>query len=419
MKRNRWLTALAAVGIHMSIGSVYAWSVLTRPVMETMGLSLSLATWAFSIAILFLGLSAGFLGPLVERLGPSRSGMVSAVFFSTGLLGTAAAVHCQSAFLLYLFYGAIGGIGLGTGYITPVSTLVKWFPRHRGFATGLAIMGFGFAALIAGPAMRYLVDRFGLTENFLILAAAYALVMILSASYIRPPRKGEIPMLLEEVLEEEIRKDGEKTAQAKGLTRKEAMHTWKWYVLWWIFFTNITCGIGLLAVASPMAQEIIGMSAAEAASLVGIIGIVNGAGRILWASVSDWIGRGVTYMIFFAFEVFAFYALAHVSDALLFEILVLAVISCYGGGFSCMPAYLSDLFGTRELSAIHGRVLTAWGVAGVVGPTLVSLLRERTQGYTAILLVFATFFVLNLVIATTLKLYGKRQSADVCERACV
>ena len=330
MKRNRWLTALAAVGIHMSIGSVYAWSVLTRPVMETMGLSLSWATWAFSIAILFLGLSAGFLGPLVERLGPSRSGMVSAVFFSTGLLGTAAAVHCQSAFLLYLFYGAIGGIGLGTGYITPVSTLVKWFPRHRGFATGLAIMGFGFAALIAGPAMRYLVDRFGLTENFLILAAAYAMVMILSASYIRPPRKGEIPMLLEEVLEEEIRKDGEKTAQAKGLTRKEAMHTWKWYVLWWIFFTNITCGIGLLAVASPMAQEIIGMSAAEAASLVGIIGIVNGAGRILWASVSDWIGRGVTYMIFFAFEVFAFYALAHVSDALLFEMLVLAVISCYG-----------------------------------------------------------------------------------------
>ena len=232
MKRNRWLTALAAVGIHMSIGSVYAWSVLTRPVMETMGLSLSATTWAFSIAILFLGLSAGFLGPLVERLGPSRSGMVSAVFFSTGLLGTAAAVHCQSAFLLYLFYGAIGGIGLGTGYITPVSTLVKWFPRHRGFATGLAIMGFGFAALIAGPAMRYLVDRFGLTENFLILAAAYALVMILSASYIRPPKKGEIPMLLEEVLEEEIRKDGEKTAQAKGLTRKEAMHTWKWYVLW-------------------------------------------------------------------------------------------------------------------------------------------------------------------------------------------
>lgn len=408
MKRNRWLTALAAVGIHMSIGSVYAWSVLTRPVMETMGLSLSATTWAFSIAILFLGLSAGFLGPLVERLGPSRSGMVSAVFFATGLLGTAAAVHFHSAALLYLFYGAIGGIGLGTGYITPVSTLVKWFPRHRGFATGLAIMGFGFAALIAGPAMRYLVDRFGLTENFLILAAAYALVMILSASYIRAPKKGEIPMLLEEVLEEEIRKDGEKTAAVKGLTRKEAMHTWKWYVLWWIFFTNITCGIGLLAVASPMAQETIGMSAAEAASLVGIIGIVNGAGRILWASVSDWIGRGVTYMIFFAFEVFAFYALAHVSDALLFEMLVLAVISCYGGGFSCMPAFLSDLFGVKQLASIHGSILTAWGMAGVAGPLLFSFMKETTGGYAATLHLFSAMLAAAFVLSAILAWKGRK-----------
>ena len=408
MKRNRWLTALAAVGIHMSIGSVYAWSVLTRPVMETMGLSLSATPWAFSIAILFLGLSAGFLGPWVERLGPSRSGMIAAVFFSTGLLGTAVAVHWQSAFLLYFFYGAIGGIGLGTGYITPVSTLVKWFPRHRGFATGLAIMGFGFASLIAGPAMRYLVDRFGLMENFLIMAAFYALVMILSASYIRAPRKGEIPMLLEEVLEEEIRGDEKRTASIAGLTRKEAMHTWKWYVLWWIFFTNITCGIGLLALASPMAQEIIGMSAAEAASLVGIIGIVNGAGRILWASVSDWIGRGVTYMIFFAFEVFAFYALAHVSDALLFEILVLAVISCYGGGFSCMPAFLSDLFGVKQLASIHGSILTAWGMAGVAGPLLLSFMKEMTGGYAATLYLFSVMLAAAFVLSAILAWKGRK-----------
>lgn len=355
---------------------------------------------------------SGAFGRLLRPSGraagavPERDGLCR--LFSTGLLGTAAAVHCQSAFLLYLFYGAIGGIGLGTGYITPVSTLVKWFPRHRGFATGLAIMGFGFAALIAGPAMRYLVDRFGLTENFLILAAAYALVMILSASYIRPPRKGEIPMLLEEVLEEEIRKDGEKTAQAKGLTRKEAMHTWKWYVLWWIFFTNITCGIGLLAVASPMAQEIIGMSAAEAASLVGIIGIVNGAGRILWASISDWIGRGVTYMIFFAFEVFAFYALAHVSDALLFEILVLAVISCYGGGFSCMPAFLSDLFGVKQLASIHGSILTAWGMAGVAGPLLLSFMKETTGGYAATLHLFSAMLAVAFALSWVLAWKGRK-----------
>ncbi len=399
MKRNRWLIALSAIGIHMSIGSVYAWSVLTRPVMEAMGLTLSETTWAFSIAILFLGTSAGFLGPLVERLGPSKSGMISALFFAGGLLGTALAVHWQS---LYFFYGAIGGIGLGVGYITPVSTLVKWFPNHRGFATGLAIMGFGFAALLAGPAMRFLVERYGLVENFLILALAYGVVMILSASYIRPPKKGEIPVMLEDLLKAEGEKRKGKPAAVKSLTRKEAMGTWKWYALWWIFFTNITCGIGLLAVASPMAQELIGMSATEAASLVGIIGIVNGGGRIFWSTMSDWIGRGVTYMIFFAFEVFAFWQLAHTTEALWFEILVLAVISCYGGGFSCMPAYLSDLFGVKQLASIHGSILTAWGMAGIAGPVILSMIKETTGGYSATLYLFSVMLAVAFGISVVL-----------------
>ena len=302
MKKNRWLIALAAAGIHICIGSVYAWSVLTKPVMAEMGLSLSETTWAFSIAILFLGLSAGFLGGIVERLGPRKSGLVSACFFASAMVGTAFAVYVKSAVLLYLFYGCIGGIGLGTGYITPVSTLVKWFPLHRGFATGLAIMGFGFAALIAGPAMQYLTVTVGLAENFLILAAVYVAVMALSASYLRAPRPGEVVPCLEDVLKAEMEKGKKRTVLGPQLTRKEAMRTWKWYALWWIFFTNITCGIGLLAVVSPMAQDVIGMAPPEAASFVGIIGVVNGGGRIFWSTVSDWIGRGVTYMIFFAFE---------------------------------------------------------------------------------------------------------------------
>ncbi len=405
MKRNRWLIALSAIGIHMSIGSVYAWSVLTRPVMETMGLTLSETTWAFSIAILFLGMSAGFLGPLVERMGPSRSGMVSAAFFAAGLLGTAAAVHWQSFWLLYISYGAIGGIGLGVGYITPVSTLVKWFPEHRGFATGLAIMGFGFAALVAGPAMRFLVDTYGLMENFLILALTYGIIMILSASYIRPPKKGEIPVMLEDLLKQGAK--GNSRPAVKSFTRKEAMHSWKWYALWWIFFTNITCGIGLLAVASPMAQELIGMSAAEAASLVGIIGIVNGGGRILWSTISDWIGRGITYMIFFGFEVFAFWQLAETRDALWFEILVLAVISCYGGGFSCMPAYLSDLFGVRYLASIHGSILTAWGMAGIAGPVILAMMKESTGTYAATLYLFSAMLLLAFLFSGVLCYKGR------------
>ncbi len=398
--RNRWLIALSAVGIHISIGSVYAWSVLTHPIMQQLGWSLSETTWAFSIAILFLGFSAGFLGKFVEKYGPKRSGLVSMCFFGAGMFGTALALHLGSLPLLYLFYGAIGGIGLGVGYITPVSTLVKYFPNHRGFATGLAIMGFGFAALVAGPVMQQLTARFGLVENFLILGTVYMVLIGASSLYLKPPAKT--------AAQASRRTGAASDVKALGATASEAMHTWQFGALWWIFFVNITCGIGLLAVASPMAQEVVGMDATQAASMVGIIGLLNGGGRILWSTASDYLGRGLTYMLFFVLEVAAFALLSGTRDAFVFQALVLLIISCYGGGFSCMPAYLSDLFGTRELSAIHGRVLTAWGVAGVVGPTLVSLFREQTQGYTAILLFFAGLFVLNFAIATVLKLHGKQ-----------
>lgn len=414
MKRNRWLIALSAVGIHISIGSVYAWSVLTRPVMDVMGLSLPEATWAFSIAILFLGLSAGFLGHVVERLGPRRSGLLSMLFFVTGLLGTAWAVERQSLALLYFFYGFIGGIGLGTGYITPVATLVKWFPRHRGFATGLAIMGFGFAAFIAGPVMQRLTAAYGLAENFLFMACAYALVMGASALYLAPPRPGEVTDTIDAVVKEELAAAPAPVPQ-KQYTRREAVKTPEFAALWWIFFTNITCGIGLLAVASPMAQEVIRMSPAGAASLVGIIGIVNGAGRIFWSTVSDWIGRGAVYILFFTIEVFAFWQLAGTSDAAAFAAWVLLIISCYGGGFSCMPAYLSDLFGVRHLSSIHGVILTAWGMAGIAGPLLLSVMKSETGGYGATLRLFAGLLALAWLLAAWLYLRKKRRNPACAE----
>lgn len=410
MKRNRWFIALAAVGLHISIGSVYAWSVLARPVMEEMGVTLSEATWAFSIAILFLGLSAGFLGHFVERMGPRRSGLLSAGFFCAGLLGTAWAVETKSLGLLYLSYGFIGGIGLGVGYITPVATLVKWFPRHRGFATGLAIMGFGFAAFIAGPVMQRLTAAYGLAENFLFMACAYALVMGASALYLAPPRPGEVESDLAAVVKEEIAAAPAPVPQ-KQYTRREAVKTPEFAAMWWIFFTNITCGIGLLAVASPMAQEVIRMSPAGAASLVGIIGIVNGAGRILWSTVSDWIGRGAVYLLFFTLEVFAFWQLAGTSDAAAFAAWVLLIISCYGGGFSCMPAYLSDLFGVRHLSSIHGVILTAWGMAGLAGPLLLSVMKSETGGYGATLRLFAGLLALAWLLAAWLYTRRKKCAA--------
>lgn len=397
-KKNRWLIVLAAIGIHISIGSVYAWSVLTKPIMQAMGFSLQEVTWTFSLAIFFLGTSAGFLGTYVEKYGPRRSGLVSMCFFVSGLLGTAYALMQHSLPLLYLFYGVIGGIGLGTGYITPVSTLVKWFPKNRGLATGLAIMGFGFASLVAGPLMQILIAKFGLVQNFVILACLYAVVMTASALYLEPPKQQAV------TVQGKFKANVPEQAQ---YTVKQAMHTWQFYALWWIFFTNITCGIGLLAVASPMAQEVIGMSPLAAASMVGIIGLLNGGGRIVWSTISDYISRPVTYVLFFGIEIVAFYLLAAVTDSLLFQVLVFIIITCYGGGFSCMPAYLSDLFGTKQLSAIHGRILTAWGLAGIAGPVLLSVIYERTHSYSLTLYFFSACFSVSLVLALVLLFKGK------------
>lgn len=397
MKKNKWLIVLSAIGIHICIGSVYAWSVLTKPIMQSMGFTLQETTWTFSIAILFLGLSAGFLGSYVEKHGPRRSGLVSTVFFGIGMLGTAFALSQHSLLLMYLFYGVIGGIGLGTGYITPVSTLVKWFPNNRGLATGLAIMGFGFASLIAGPVMQLLIAKYGLINNFIILGCVYMVIMTASSLYLEPPK---VPAVTE--VKAKLASLPENN-QAQ-YTVNEAMKTWHFYALWWIFFTNITCGIGLLAVASPMAQEVIQMTPLAAASMVGIIGLLNGLGRIVWSTISDYIGRRNTYIMFFLLEIAAFYMLASVTDSFLFQALIFIIITCYGGGFSCMPAYLSDLFGTKQLSAIHGRILTAWGLAGIAGPLLLSWIKETTNSYSITLYFFSGCFVISLLIAVILKL---------------
>lgn len=399
--RNRWFIALAAIGLHISIGSVYAWSVLTRPIMADMGFTLSQTTWTFSLAILMLGLSAGFLGSFAEKIGPKKSGLLAMLFWVTGLFGTAYALSIHNLTLLYLFYGIIGGIGLGIGYITPVSTLVKYFPNRPGFATGLAIMGFGFASLIAGPLMQYLVAQVGLVDNFIILGIIYLVVMGASSLYLKAPQQKHLTRTTKD--------KSTMYVHNHGMLANDAMKTWQFSALWWIFFVNITCGIGLLSLASPMAQETIGMTPAAAASLVGIIGIFNGGGRIAWSTISDYLGRAQTYILFFIIEIVAFYLLAQTNSALTFQILILLIITCYGGGFACIPAYLADLYGIRQLSTIHGRILTAWGFAGIVGPMLVSYFHEAGYGYTTALECFAALFVINTIIAIALKLYGKRE----------
>ncbi|MFE0503747.1 L-lactate MFS transporter [Peribacillus butanolivorans] len=403
--KNRWLIAASAVGIHLSIGSVYAWSVFTKPLASEFGWDLTDISLTFSIAILFLGLSAAFLGHFVEKYGPRKAGILSAVFFGLGISGAGVAINMESLPLLYIAYGVFGGIGLGVGYIAPVSTLVKWFPDRRGLATGLAIMGFGFAALINSPIIQSLIGSIGIANTFFTLGIAYFIIMIASSLYLEPPEKDWLP----DGYKEKIKMGKVKPLQdLSQLTANEAVKTKRFYYLWLMLFINITCGIAIISAASPLAQESIGLSAVAAAALVGVLGAFNGLGRIGWASVSDFIGRPNTYTVFFSIQVIAFPLLTFTDNPVVFQILLAIIYTCYGGGFASIPAYIGDLFGTKQLGAIHGYILTAWAAAGLVGPMFASWIRETTGSYSQSLIVFTGFFVVALIISILIRLDIKR-----------
>ncbi|MEI3613841.1 L-lactate MFS transporter [Pseudogracilibacillus sp. SO30301A] len=411
--KNRWLIAASAVGIHISIGSAYAWSVFTNPMVERYGWDTTQISLAFSIAIFFLGTSAAFMGRFVEKHGPRKSGMLSAILFGVGVAGSGLATAIESLPLLYIFYGVIGGTGLGIGYIAPVSTLVKWFPDRRGLATGLAIMGFGFAALISGPAAAFLIEVVGISSTFYILGAIYFIVMTLSSQYLSPPPKGWAPKGFIESKENGSSKIKEDLSQ---LTANEAVKTRRFWMLWLMLFINITCGIAILAVASPMAQEITGMTALAAATMVGLLGLFNGAGRLGWAALSDYIGRPNVYTTFFVIQVIAFFALPFATNPIIFQILLFSILTCYGGGFASVPAYIGDLFGTKQLGAIHGYILTAWAMAGVVGPILLARIYDLTNSYNMTMMIFGVMFVVALCISIWIRVDIKRLQSEQLNR---
>ena len=402
--KNRWLIAASALGIHLSIGSAYAWSVFTNPMVAEYGWDQTQVSTAFSIAIFFLGMSAAFLGRFVERNGPRKSGMLSALFFGVGVAGSGLATMMESLPLLYLFYGVIGGVGLGIGYIAPVSTLVKWFPDRRGLATGLAIMGFGFASMITGPIAAALIDSMSIPLTFLILGTVYFIVMMASSQYLAPPPANWTP----EGFTDKTGNGQKKNRDLAQLTANEAIKTRRFWMLWFMMFINISCGIAILAVASPMAQEITGMTAIAAAAMVGTMGIFNGAGRLAWASFSDYIGRPNVYTTFFVIQIAAYLLIPYTSNPIVFQVLLFAIISCYGGGFASLPAYIGDIFGTKQLGAIHGYLLTSWAMAGIAGPIFLSLIYDTTSSYNLTMLIFSILFVIALVLSLWIRADLKR-----------
>ncbi len=455
---NRWKVPPASVAIHLCIGSVYAWSIFNPALIKTQGVVVSAASdwslrevvWVFTVAIVFLGLSAAVAGKWLERVGPRAVGVVAALCWGGGFLIGAAGIWTHQLWLLYLGYGVLGGCGLGLGYVSPVSTLIKWFPDRRGMASGMAIMGFGGGAMIGAPLKEWLLGVFyrapeylgttqavelvteggrrfgrvagelrevvvvgpndiaqmirpgpegvylagtgavGVAETFVTLGALYFVVMMAAAFSYRLPAEGWKPAgWTPPPASESTRKMISRT----HVTVEQAMRSPQFYLLWIVLCFNVTAGIGVLGVAKTMMSEIFGsrlphiVDAGFAATYVLMISVFNMLGRFFWASASDWVGRKNTYTIFFVAGAALYLSIPWTAQQVsasasavylvVFYAVTMVIFTMYGGGFATIPAYLADLFGARYVGAIHGRLLTAWSTAGVLGPLAITSLREN------------------------------------------
>ncbi|UFQ97554.1 OFA family MFS transporter [Pseudomonas wenzhouensis] len=449
---NRWLVPPAALAIHLCIGMAYGFSVFWLPLSKAVGITaatacapgmgffeqifasncdwqISMLGWIYTLFFVFLGCSAAIWGGWLEHAGPRKAGVVSALCWCGGLLISALGIYSHQIWLLWLGSGVIGGIGLGLGYISPVSTLIKWFPDKRGMATGMAIMGFGGGAMVGAPLAAILMNHFasaegvGVWQSFVVMAVIYFIFMMGGALSYRVPPTGWKPA-------------GWTAPAAKAnnaMITKGHVHVntaWKtpqFWLVWAVLCLNVSAGIGIIGMASPLLQEVfagklIGVDlafnelssaqlveiAAIAAGFTGLLSLFNIGGRFFWASCSDFIGRKGTYFVFFGLG-FALYAsvpmLGQLGSLALFVLAFCIILSMYGGGFATVPAYLADLFGTQMVGAIHGRLLTAWAVAGVLGPVLVNYLREyqlsigveKAAAYDITLYILAGLLVLGFI----------------------
>ncbi|WPN57670.1 OFA family MFS transporter [Pseudomonas sp. P9_31] len=449
---NRWLVPPAALAIHLCIGMAYGFSVFWLPLSKALGVTkavtcapdmsfiaqvfssqcdwpISMLGWIYTLFFIFLGCSAAIWGGWLEHAGPRKAGVVSALCWCGGLLISALGVYTHQIWLMWIGSGVIGGIGLGLGYISPVSTLIKWFPDKRGMATGMAIMGFGGGAMVGAPLAAALMGHFasptsvGVWQSFLVMAAIYFVFMIGGALSYRVPPTGWKP----EGWTAPAKKASNAMITHRHVHVNVAWKTPQFRLVWLVLCLNVSAGIGILGMASPLLQEVfagkllgndlkfgqldasqLASIAAIAAGFTGLLSLFNIGGRFFWASFSDYLGRKNTYFVFFALG-FALYALipnlGHLGSVALFVAAFCIILSMYGGGFATVPAYLADLFGTQMVGAIHGRLLTAWAAAGVLGPVLVTYLREyqlsigveRAAAYDITLYILAGLLVLGFI----------------------
>jgi MFS transporter, OFA family, oxalate/formate antiporter len=387
---NRWLIAAAGIVMQIALGAVYAWSVFRIPLTTTYGWTISQVTLTFELAILVLGFASFAGGVLMARVGPRPVAIAAGLCYG---LGTIVAGQADGGIAwLYLSYGVLGGIGLGLGYIVPLATLIKWFPDRRGLITGVAVAGFGAGALVTAPIAERLLSSIGIPSTFAVLGTTYLVAVVGAGLFMKNPPEGYRPQGWQSPAARQRR------PASKDYTLNEALRSWQWYALWAILFLNTTAGISIISQASPMAQEMTHVNATIAAGLVGLISIANGSGRLLWAWLSDFTGRRQVFLTMFLLQAAIFMILPRVQHFAALAALSCVVLLCYGGGFGTMPAFAADIFGPTNIGSIYGLLLTAWGLAGVLGPTLIARVREATQQYTEGLELIAVIMLVGAVI---------------------
>jgi OFA family oxalate/formate antiporter-like MFS transporter len=392
---NRWVIAISGTLMQVALGAVYAWSVFRKPLAEALGASTTEINLAFTTTIVMLGLAAFVGGMWLPRVGPRALGIAAGVLYGLGTYLAGYAAH--NLVVLYLTYGVIAGIGLGLGYIVPIATLVKWFPKRRGLITGIAVAGFGCGALIFGPLAQALIADYGPFIAFRIIGIGFYVLVIASAAMLANPPGNAVA----------TRRRADNVSVVYEL--REALKTRQWYALWLLLFLSVTAGISLIAEAAPMAQELGGATEVQAAALVGTIAIFNGAGRFVWAAFSDVVGRRAVFAMLFLVQAAVFFLLPHVRSYEAFLVLACISLFCYGGGFGTMPAFAADFFGSRNVGKVYGLMLTAWGGGALVGPILLSRIHDATGYYTGGLQAIAVI----MAVGALLPLFVRRPAATV------
>jgi OFA family oxalate/formate antiporter-like MFS transporter len=400
---NRWLIAAAGVLMQIALGAVYAWSVFRVPLAKQFGWSTSQVTLTFTIAIFCVGFASFFGGLWLARSGPRVVAMVGGVLYGLGVFLASFADH--GLLWLYLSYGLIGGVGLGFCYIIPVAVLVKWFPDKRGLITGIAVGGFGAGALVTAPLATNLIQSVGVLKTFSYLGIGYLIATVLTATQMRNPPAGWAPAGWTP------NTPLSKQSAIKDYTLGEALKTWQWWALWVLFFINISAGISVISQEAPMFQELAAVNAKVAAGMVGIVSIGNAFGRIFWGSLSDMLGRRMAFVLMLGVQAVLFAVYPALHSVIVITSVTFVILMCYGGGFGTMPAFCADYFGSKNLGAIYGLMLTAWSFASAFGPLLSAHMREVTHTYRGALYVIAGV----LAVSTALPLMVRPPKAATAE----